>query len=30
MLEGHNKAENKNKKHTSFIIIQQMTKGGMF
>jgi DNA repair protein RadA/Sms len=30
ILEGHNKAENKNKKHTSFIIIQQMTKQGSF
>ena len=30
MLEGHNKAENRNKKHTSFIIIQQMTKSQNF
>jgi len=30
ILEGHNKAENRNKKHTSFIIIQQMTKSKNF
>lgn len=30
MLEGHNKAENRNKKHTTFMIIQQMTKSSNF
>ena len=30
LLEKHNKANNDNKKNTSFICIQQMTKGGEF
>ena len=30
LLEKHNKAENLNKKNTTFLIIQQVTKGGEF
>ena len=30
LMDSHNKANNKNKKHTAFINIQQMTKGGEF
>jgi len=30
ILESHNKANNKNKKNTTFLIIQQVTKGGEF
>jgi len=30
LLEKHNKAENRNKLNTTFLIIQQVTKGGTF
>tara|TARA_R110001583_G_scaffold43789_1_gene139136 strand:- start:417 stop:1229 length:813 start_codon:yes stop_codon:yes gene_type:complete len=30
VMDNHNKANNTNKKHTAFICIQQMTKGGDF